>query len=427
MPTGNRVALMVASSVLLGYSIVSVDVSVAADTATSRAQVRDASTQPGSPRLAVDRVVYFTALDGTHGRELWRSDGTDAGTTMVKDIRPGRKGSNPGRLTAVDGTLFFEAVDDVHGRELWMSDGTRAGTLMVKDIRPGARGSTTHPYYPLEELGTGAGDVYFAANDGIHGFELWTSDGTASGTIMVKDTHRGYWGSNPEYFTDVDGHLFFLSGSRIWKSDGTRAGTVMVKNIPDDQVGYLTDYADALFFVSSEHLWMSDGTRAGTNAVKDILAAQWLTVVDGTLYPHRLRPVRRLRALEERWDNLRNGCGEEDQPDAIHVALMAHRCAWNVVLQRERRYPWLGALEERWDRCWNDPGERHPSRVRRSDVAHRCGRDAVLRRQRQHRRHCALEERWDRCRDDPREGHPRGIPSLSSLAHRRGRDAVLHR
>ena len=196
----------------------------------------------------------------------------------------GSERNNPARLTELDGTLFFEAVDGTHGRELWKSDGTDAGTMMIKDIRPGARGSTTHAYYGLEKLGIKAGRVYLAANDGIHGFELWTSDGTAAGTVMLKDTHRGYWGSNPESFTDVGGELFFVSGSRIWKSDGTGAGTIMVKNVPGDQLGYLPDVAGALYFVSSEHLWRSDGTRAGTVIVKDVFAVQWLTVVDWILY-----------------------------------------------------------------------------------------------------------------------------------------------
>ena len=210
MPTGNRFGLLIVSSVLVGSSILSVGASTAADAVNSGAHVRGAPTRSGSSALAAGGIVYFTALDGTHGRELWRSDGTAAGTNMVKDIRPGRKGSNPARLTELDGTLFFEAVDGTHGRELWMSDGTDAGTVMVEDIRPGARGSTTHAYYGLEKLGIEAGRVYLAANDGIHGFELWTSDGTAAGTKMVKDTHRGYWGSNPESFTAVGGEMFFF-------------------------------------------------------------------------------------------------------------------------------------------------------------------------------------------------------------------------
>jgi ELWxxDGT repeat protein len=92
----------------------------------------------------VEGTLFFRAYDSVHGSELWRSDGTEAGTSLVRDIK--RPGSGTARfhenqLTAAGGTLFFEAGGDGHGRELWRSDGTRAGTRLVRDIAPGRESS----------------------------------------------------------------------------------------------------------------------------------------------------------------------------------------------------------------------------------------------------------------------------------------------
>ncbi len=168
--------------------------------------------------------------------------------TLVKDIVLGagspfylKDGSTDDLTepTHVGSTLFFAANDGIHGMELWKSDGTAEGTVMVKDIWPGA--SSAFPW------DTGAmtwfsqtfvnvdGTVFFIARDGVHNFEVWKSDGTAAGTKMVKDIYDG-WMETPDNLTSVGDTLFFThsngeDGVEIWKSDGTAAGTVMVKDI----------------------------------------------------------------------------------------------------------------------------------------------------------------------------------------------------
>jgi ELWxxDGT repeat protein len=138
-----------------------------------------------SDMTAVDSTLFFRGFDFAHGVELWTSNGTAGGTHIVKNIRPGRKSSFVGFDTGmVDlaGTLIFDASDGVHGDELWRSDGTTAGTAMVKNINKKQNGKASS--YPVVLTPAGS-DAFFAADDGIHGFELWTSDGTRPGTTIV--------------------------------------------------------------------------------------------------------------------------------------------------------------------------------------------------------------------------------------------------
>ncbi len=88
--------------------------------------------------VVVGGTTFFSAFDAQNGTELWKTDGTSAGTVLIRDIRPGATGANPSSLTNVNGTLYFRADDGANGTELWKSDGTSAGTVLVRDIRPGA-------------------------------------------------------------------------------------------------------------------------------------------------------------------------------------------------------------------------------------------------------------------------------------------------
>ena len=255
---------------------------------------------------AVNGVLYFVADDGTHGRELWKSDGTADGTVMVKDINPGSGSSSPRDLTDVNGVLYFAADDGTNGRELWKSDGTAGGTVMVKDIRSGGGWSGSSSPSNLTVLN---GVLYFVADDGTNGRELWKSDGTADGTVLVKDIYTGTsYGrpnsSSPANLTDMNGLLYFTAydgtnGQELWKSDGTGAGTVLVKNIRSGSGSSspqnLTTVNSVLYFAADDgtngnELWKSDGTADGTVLVKDVYTGtnssnpSYLTDVNGVLY-----------------------------------------------------------------------------------------------------------------------------------------------
>lgn len=227
----------------------------------------------------VEETLFLAARDGAHGRELWKSDGTETGTVLVKDVYPGARASDLMWLTDVSSTLFFSARDGRDGQELWRSDGTEAGTRLVKDIDPAG---DSNP----EQLTAVGPMLFFTARDDQHGPELWKSDGTREGTVLVKDIYPGPVGSSVEYFTAIGGEVFFrafddIHGFELWKTDGTEAGTVLVKDInpgpnPNNSFpGDLTNVDGVLFFAADDgshgsELWQSDGTEAGTMLVADI-------------------------------------------------------------------------------------------------------------------------------------------------------------
>jgi ELWxxDGT repeat protein len=118
--------------------------------------------------VGLNGTLFFVANDGVAGVELWKSDGTEAGTLLVKDIRPGPGSSlAPLPLGELNGTLFFPADDGITGMELWRSDGTEAGTQRVKDIQPGSGGSFSSSSQPsLTEV---SGTLFFSAFESVGG------------------------------------------------------------------------------------------------------------------------------------------------------------------------------------------------------------------------------------------------------------------
>ena len=229
---------------------------------------------------------YFSADDGVHGEELWRTDCTEAGTTMVKDINPSG-GSYPGLIrNSSEKTflehgnyLYFVATDGTHGRELWKTDGTAAGTQLVKDINTNANAHGN--VMRLESFGD---KIVFMANDDSNGAELWITDGTTAGTQLVKDIRPGAIDSSPRGFLEFNNYIYFRAddgsnGAELWRTDGTAAGTALFKdiwtgsNVNSSNPGYLVKMGNYFYFSAYDdtnrtELWRSDGTACRNRPVQ---------------------------------------------------------------------------------------------------------------------------------------------------------------
>ncbi|MEA2342229.1 MAG: large repetitive protein, partial [Thermoanaerobaculia bacterium] len=207
--------------------------------------------------------IYFSATTAANGTELWSTDGTQSGTTLVADPDHGPLSGKPSRLVVVNGRLVFNAVE-VGGQELWATDGTAAGTRLLADIAPGSTSSL-----PGDRI-VYHGQLIFAANDGVSGNELWITDGTPAGTRFLKDLAPGATGSNPRGFVVFNDSVYFAADDGLWKTDATANGTIRVKDAV--AVNSLTVTAFGLFFsgyTASDGVqpWVSDGTENGTRRI----------------------------------------------------------------------------------------------------------------------------------------------------------------
>lgn len=167
-----------------------------------------------------DKIV-FDATDGENGRELWISDGTNAGTQML-EVYPGSESGLPfNYMGETLGNLFlFEGNFLNMGTELWATDGTPSGTVLVKEIREGNGSSISNT--KLKIVGN---KMFFEANDGQNGTELYVSDGSTEGTYLYADIVEGSSGSFPKNFLVLDSCLYFSAttddtGTELYKTCG---------------------------------------------------------------------------------------------------------------------------------------------------------------------------------------------------------------
>jgi ELWxxDGT repeat protein len=275
-------------------------------------------------------ALYFRELSA----QLWKSDGTVAGTTIARHFTEGNPPSLGGLFAST--SWLYVTANNTHGSVPWRTDGTHAGTVDLSAARfadPGypqsfaelagrvytaagihdpaifVLGSTgadtrriTRPNFSrtITSLVAGAGLLLFGSRTDALGHELWKSDGTLDGTLLVKDIRTGNASSGPRDLTAVGRHVFFVAddgthGNELWRTDGTEAGTIrltdIIANAGTAEPMNLVAVGDLLYFTalngSGRALWRSDGTAAGTVKVADITAntESWpLYPIDGTLY-----------------------------------------------------------------------------------------------------------------------------------------------
>jgi ELWxxDGT repeat protein len=232
---------------------------------------------------AIGGTVYFTAYDTTYGAELWETDGTSQGTQLVKDINPGPAGSDPQGFVEFDDQLYFAAHDgsSPQQNELWTSNGTAVGTVMVASFNPGVTQGSSSLTPGSTDFATLGSVLLLPLEDGIHGPELWGTDGTSAGTILLAPV-------NPRAIAVLGSDAYFI-GSRptslgLWVTDGTAAGTTEVLDLTkyeDSSSFFVTPSLVAsggkLYFTTSDggggvDLWTSGGTAASTSVVEDFTA-----------------------------------------------------------------------------------------------------------------------------------------------------------
>ena len=259
------------------------------------------STQSAFPRpstaVVLNGVAYLSVVIVNPWPELWKSDGTTAGTVLVADIWPALVLRRPPISLCSAASSAFAARDSAAGREIWRTDGTTAGTERITDIVPGtgdgvaeyvagnylffrANDSVTGELYRTDNDGGHVlipifgrrlqgvrfahGDkrvLYFTADDTSVGRELWRSEGTLATTSLVRDIRPGPLGSGPEpifsraadrwsaQLTVVGATLFLLAnngsiGIELFQSDGTEMGMdsspISIINIGSFEISSLT-------------------------------------------------------------------------------------------------------------------------------------------------------------------------------------------
>lgn len=227
--------------------------------------------------FCLNNQLIFVGQTPQYGMEIFKSDGTDSGTQLVKDIHPGTDGCYPFYGQRLNNFIIFSAEDGSNGQELWKTDGTAAGTQLLKDIFSGNTGSYPHDLFVADSI------IIFVAENSNNNQEVWKTNG--SQTVLLKDI-KTFGSSFPEKFFLFKNQIYFtvednMNGREIWISDGSTSGTQLFKNLNNNSgtgsfPNSFTIHNDKLFFIAdigavnneNYQLFQSDGTPSGTTQIQ---------------------------------------------------------------------------------------------------------------------------------------------------------------
>lgn len=237
--------------------------------------------RPGPNLLPVGSSLFLTATDKLNGTELWQLNSAANTISLVTDLNPGPVGSNPSQLTAIAGRLAF--VSSFSGTPVLYSTTTIPGEIIPLHVFP-----ANQPPANIVTLGS---HLYFTTGvfDGTsYTVQLWSTDGTSAGTNPVytfPDSLSPAGGFPAQLTVAPNGTLVLelnepsTSTVTLWTSDGTAAGTHLLRTFTTAESGGqqfdLIPAGDSFVFFTSTNsnssaLWASDGTPSGTHRVATI-------------------------------------------------------------------------------------------------------------------------------------------------------------
>jgi ELWxxDGT repeat protein len=275
--------------------------------------------------VEVGGIGYFSADDGLHGRELWKILPGASQAQLVEDAVPGggiaagAVGSYPTKLTNIGGTLYFQASDPTHGAELWRLNGSGIAELVEVEGVLGGISEGSYSSYPSELTDVG-GTLYFAASNTVVGRELWRIGGSGKAEVVEDGLpgggiRPGVLGSQPGFLTEVSGQLFFrandgTTGTELWRVgpggnaalvEDSVAGGGIASGTYESYPAWLTNFGGTLYFSAFQpevgvELWrvsgsgdavLVDDTTGGDDGIGLSFAGSYpegLTASGGTLY-----------------------------------------------------------------------------------------------------------------------------------------------